>query len=162
MLHQVAQDLVLLSCENLQRWRFQSLSGPLFQCSAVLLVWSHKRQIERRDHFHKPAGYILANTAQDEAVQLCWQTTMLTHIQLVGPHALFLKTAFDPVGLQPLLMRRVTLSQAAGINFYQVHLFSLPRPLRVAVQLPSVSKAARNVVLSADLLRMHSTPRPGC
>lgn len=33
MLHQVAQDLVLLSCENLHRWRCQSLSGPLFQCS---------------------------------------------------------------------------------------------------------------------------------
>lgn len=33
MLHQVAQDLVLLSFENLQRWRCQSLSGPLFHCS---------------------------------------------------------------------------------------------------------------------------------
>lgn len=33
MLHQLAQDLVLLGFENLHKWRCQSLSGPLFQCS---------------------------------------------------------------------------------------------------------------------------------
>lgn len=37
MLHQLAQDLVLLSFENLHRWRCQSLSGPLFQCSTPFL-----------------------------------------------------------------------------------------------------------------------------
>lgn len=128
--------------------RFQSLSEPLFQCSTVLQGWSHKCQIERNGHFHKPAGYALANAAQDEVVHLCQQTTTLTHTQLLvlfNPHVLFLKTAFDTVGPQPLLLQGLLCHRLHALIFIKLHQFSVSPSFQPAKIPPSGSSTAQCV-----------------
>lgn len=68
-------------CHTLFSWGAQNWAkaGSL---DTALQTLSHKYHKELKDHFPRPAGYTLTNTAQDAVCLFCYKSTLLTHVQL--------------------------------------------------------------------------------
>jgi len=63
---------------------FLVLSRP--KLDTVPQTWSHKCQIERKDHFSGPACYTFSSAAQVVVGFLCCKDTLPIHVQLAVHH----------------------------------------------------------------------------
>lgn len=90
------------------------------------------------DHFLGPAGYTLANTAQDALGLLCCKGTLPTHVQLVQQNTqdLFCRAASHTVSPKILWLHGIpSLVQDLALAFADLHEVPLS-PFLQSIQIP--------------------------
>lgn len=85
--------------------------------NTVLQMWSHKYQMQGKNHSPWLAGSTLVNTAQDVVACLYCKGTLLAHVHLIvlqDPHVLFLRNCFLARQCPPCIAAQGYSSPHAG------------------------------------------------
>lgn len=121
----------------------------------ILRTWSHKCQIERKDH------YTFSNAAQVVVGLLCCEGTLLIHVQIVVHYVPCLQIAgpslYSGTGLFYAGCRTLSLLLMKSIKFLSTHFCSLLKSFWLASPLSSGITTSCNLVSSPNLLRVHPT-----
>ncbi|KAK4828887.1 hypothetical protein QYF61_001445 [Mycteria americana] len=123
------------------------------------------------NHFPTPAGHTIPDTSQDAVGLLGHLGILPAHVQLAvdqHPQVLFHQAAFQPLFPKPVTLHGVAVTQVQdpALSLVEPHTIGLGPSIQ-PVQIPLEGKAflpssrstlLPNLVLSANLLRVHSIP----
>ncbi|KAK4810535.1 hypothetical protein QYF61_004498 [Mycteria americana] len=130
---------------------------------------SHESGVEGQNHLPQPAGHTSFYAAQDTVGFLGCKHTFPAHVQFFihqYPQVLLCRTILNPFTPQPVLILGIAPNHVQAlalglVELHEVHMGLLLKPVKVpldGILLSSVSTAPFSLVLSADLLRVHSVP----